>query len=437
MFQDEAAPQVSRRLYIPQMNNLFPHAACLQFEICLGEIEHNLTRFRAALTAAQVPPNTLVVLPELWATGFEYPQAALLAEQTPAILAELHHEAATQSLWFAGSLLERQAQGKPYNTLFLVGPNGVEGNYQKQHLFRFWQEDSYLEAGREPLPINTPFGPLAALVCYDLRFPELSRRQVFAGSRLIVVSAQWPSARLDHWRLLVQARAVENQAFVVACNGCGAVGEGKLAGHSLIVDPTGQVLAEAGEGTQLIQAELREEELEKLRSRFCTAGERPWLGRDTNKIVAIETLQERLALLRRQKSKIVFTNGCFDLLHAGHVDYLEQARACGDCLVVGLNADSSVQRLKGPTRPINNEGERARVLAALGCVDFITIFADDTPQQLITTLRPDVLVKGADWPEDQIAGAVQVKAAGGEVRRIVFSHQGSSSGMIEKILQQR
>ena len=119
------------------------------------------------------------------------------------------------------------------------------------------------------------------------------------------------------------------------------------------------------------------------------------------------------------------------------MDYLEQARACGDCLVVGLNADSSVRRLKGPSRPVNSEADRARVLAALGCVDFITIFAEDTPQQLISALLPDVLVKGADWPEEQIVGAAEVKAAGGTVRRIVFRHQRSSSGMIEKILSQK
>jgi rfaE bifunctional protein nucleotidyltransferase chain/domain len=416
------------------MKTLFPHAACLQIKIHSGDIPANLQQFREVLTAQHFPKNTLLVLPELWATGFAYPQLAALAEKTPAILEVLRQEAAERKLWFAGSLPEPQAVSNPCNTLFLVGPEGVAGSYRKHHLFRFWQEDEYLQVGPEPLPISSPFGPIAALVCYDLRFPELCRSQIFAGSRLIVVSAQWPLTRLDHWRLLVQARAVENQSFVVACNGSGAVGEGRLAGHSLIVDPTGQILAEAGEEREVIQAALNEEELTKLRSRFCTAGERPWPGWDRNKIVDLKTLQARLVLIRRQKSKVVFTNGCFDLLHAGHVDYLEQSRACGDCLVVGLNADNSVRRLKGPTRPVNNEGERARVLAALGCVDFVVLFAEDTPQQLITALLPDVLVKGADWPEEQIIGAAEVKAAGGQVRRIAFSSPCSTSKIIEKIL---
>ncbi|WP_417915290.1 D-glycero-beta-D-manno-heptose 1-phosphate adenylyltransferase [Candidatus Electronema sp. JM] len=418
------------------MSTLFPHAACLQVAISSGDIPANLRQFHELLDAQTLPENTLVVLPEVWASGFDYPNAAALAEQTPAILVALQTTAAERSLWFAGSLLEPQASSKPCNTLFVVGPDGVAGTYQKQHLFRFWQEEDYLQAGQEPLHIATPFGSLGALVCYDLRFPEISRSQVFAGSRLIVVSAQWPSARLGQWRLLAQARAVENQAFVVACNGCGAVGEGRLAGHSLIIAPDGTILAEAGEEAECVQAQIDETELDKLRSRFCTAGERPWPGWDKNKIVSLETLQARLALIRQQGSKVVFTNGCFDLLHAGHVDYLEQARACGDCLVVGLNADSSVRRLKGLSRPVNSENERARVLAALGCVDFVTIFAEDTPQRLISALLPDVLVKGADWPEEQIVGAAEVKAAGGSVRRIVFKSHSSTSAIIERIRQQ-
>ena len=416
------------------MSQLFPHAACLQLAIQPGEIAANIGRFQELLKAQQFPKNTLVVLPEAWASGFDYPKAAALAEQTPAVLKMLQEAAARRNIWFAGSLFEPQNEGRPNNTLFLVGPEGVAGAYRKHHLFRFWQEEEYLQAGREPLPINSPFGLLGALICYDIRFPEISRSHAFAGSRLLIVSAQWPSARLAHWRLLVQARAVENQVFVIACNGCGPVGEGRLAGHSLIIDPNGEILAEAGDEAECIQVLLREEVLDKLRSRFCTSGERPWPGWDSNKIVDLDTLQKRLALIRRQGSRIVFTNGCFDLLHAGHVDYLEQARACGDCLVVGLNADSSVRRLKGASRPVNSEAERGRVLAALGCVDFVILFAEDTPQQLISTLLPDILVKGADWPEEQIVGAAEVKAAGGSVRRIAVSNPRSSSGIIAKIL---
>ena len=122
-------------------------------------------------------------------------------------------------------------------------------------------------------------------------------------------------------------------------------------------------------------------------------------------------VQEARAAGRR----IVFTNGVFDLLHPGHVRYLQAARAHGDVLVVGLNSDASVRRNKGPSRPINPEHERAEVLAALACVDAVSIFDDDTPAGIIADVQPDILVKGADWPADQIVGRDTVEARGGRV----------------------
>jgi len=415
---------------------LFPHAACLQMEIESGDITANLHCLEELLAGQKLPENTLVVLPELWATGFDYPRLATLAARTPEILSRLQQLAARHRIWFAGSLAEQQQQGPPCNTLFVSGPEGVVGRYQKQHLFTPWQEEQFLQAGTVPHSIATPFGQLGALVCYDLRFPEISRGQAFAGCRLIVVSAQWPQVRLDHWQLLVRARAVENQVFVVACNGCGVCGDNTLAGHSMIVHPDGQVLARAGQDAVVLGAGLRQEELEIVRTRFCPAAERPRLENDRDKVLEAVSLKSRLERLRNQGSTIVFTNGCFDILHAGHVSYLEQARRCGDCLVVGLNSDHSVRALKGDLRPINCEQDRARVLAALGCVDFIVVFDEDTPRVLISDLLPDILVKGADWPEDQIAGAAEVKAAGGRVERIVFKHRISTSDVIKKIQNQ-
>lgn len=417
--------------------SLFPGAACLQMEVQVGDVDANLQQLRELFDGQEPAANTLFVLPELWATGFDYPRIATLAEQTPRVLAELQQLAAKHSIWFAGSLPEKREQGAPCNTLYLTGPEGVVGSYRKHHLFSFWQEDQYLQPGTVPQPIDTPFGPLGALVCYDLRFPEISCAQTFGGCRLIVVSAQWPMLRLDQWQLLVKTRAVENQAFVAACNGCEMSGSYELAGHSMIVGPDGQVLVEAGDESTVISAELMEEDLEELRSRFCTGGERPWSGADQNKVVELTKLREQLALHRKQGSRVVFTNGCFDLLHAGHVSYLEQARRCGDCLVVGLNSDRSVRTLKGASRPINSEQDRARVLAALGCVDYIVVFDEDTPRNLISCLLPDILVKGADWPEDQIVGAAEVKAAGGRVERIVFEHQASTTDVINRIRQQK
>lgn len=143
----------------------------------------------------------------------------------------------------------------------------------------------------------------------------------------------------------------------------------------------------------------------------------------------------RMAHVWRLKSdRIVFTNGVFDILHRGHVDYLQAAAALGERLVVGLNSDASVRRLgKGPERPLNDQDSRAEVLAALRCVDAVVIFDEDTPLDLITALRPDMLAKGGDWAPERIVGADVVKATGGTVHSIPFVDGFSTTGLVEKI----
>jgi rfaE bifunctional protein nucleotidyltransferase chain/domain len=138
--------------------------------------------------------------------------------------------------------------------------------------------------------------------------------------------------------------------------------------------------------------------------------------------------------LKRKGKKVVFTNGTFDILHRGHVSYLQAARKLGDCLVVGLNTDASIRRIKGPKRPINPNRDRAEVLAALGCVDFVVLFGDDTPYKLIKTLVPDVLVKGADWKKGEIVGGDVVEAHGGSVRRIRLVSGRSTTNVIQRVL---
>jgi len=151
------------------------------------------------------------------------------------------------------------------------------------------------------------------------------------------------------------------------------------------------------------------------------------------KIVGRDTLVAAVRNLQRAGKKVVFTNGCFDLLHVGHVRYLQEASELGDALVVGVNSDASVRRLKGPGRPLTPAKERAEILAALACVDFVTIFAAATPLQLIRSLGPDVLVKGGDWPIDRIVGREVVEARGGKVIAIPFVKNRSTTAMIGRI----
>lgn len=135
-----------------------------------------------------------------------------------------------------------------------------------------------------------------------------------------------------------------------------------------------------------------------------------------------------------QKTKqVVFTNGCFDLLHVGHVRYLKEAKKQGDILVVGVNTDASVKRLKGPLRPIQIEQDRAEILAALECVDFVTLFDEDTPLNLIKALKPQVLVKGGDWKPEQIVGSDVVLATGGKVLSLNFVDGRSTTNIIKQI----
>ncbi|HLK10433.1 MAG TPA: D-glycero-beta-D-manno-heptose 1-phosphate adenylyltransferase [Candidatus Binatia bacterium] len=147
----------------------------------------------------------------------------------------------------------------------------------------------------------------------------------------------------------------------------------------------------------------------------------------------VPTLLARLAPRRAAGARVVFTNGCFDLLHPGHVRYLTAARALGDVLVVGLNGDASVRRLKGPGRPILSARERAEVVAGLAAVDHVVIFEADTPRELIAAIAPDVLVKGADWAEEAIVGRAEVLARGGRVERIPIVPGVSTSEIIRRI----
>lgn len=150
-------------------------------------------------------------------------------------------------------------------------------------------------------------------------------------------------------------------------------------------------------------------------------------------IFTLEQAILRFSRANRNARRVVFTNGCFDLLHPGHIHTLEYARSLGDALIVGLNSDASVQRLKGAGRPVIPERERAEILAALECVDGVLIFDDLTPQRVIAALLPDVLVKGGDWPGDQIIGREEVEAAGGRVVSVPVVPGYSTTEILKKI----
>jgi D-beta-D-heptose 7-phosphate kinase/D-beta-D-heptose 1-phosphate adenosyltransferase len=155
----------------------------------------------------------------------------------------------------------------------------------------------------------------------------------------------------------------------------------------------------------------------------------------SGKIVSIDELRAERRQLRGLGKRLVFTNGCFDILHVGHVRYLQSARELGDALLVAINSDRSVRELKGAGRPIMNEQERAEMLAALGAVDYVTVFDDTSPRTLIAEVLPDILVKGGDYQLDEIHGREEVEAAGGRVMSLPFVEGASTSSIIERILK--
>jgi len=152
-----------------------------------------------------------------------------------------------------------------------------------------------------------------------------------------------------------------------------------------------------------------------------------------NGVKSLSEIKSLRKKFKEQKKKVVFTNGCFDLIHAGHVDYLTKAKALGDILIVGMNTDDSVRRIKGDKRPILNQDERAFLISSLKPVDYVTFFNEDTPKEIIDEIIPDILVKGADWSKDKIVGRDVVEKNGGAVKTIKFVNDQSTSKIIESI----
>ena len=249
-------------------------AATLQFPIAMGEVETNLSRAMSLLREAAEAGASLCVLPEMWTTGFAYENLLRLSDSTPEILRELRRFAKGRRTVIAGSLPERSGRGV-YNTLYLIDANGgIAGEYRKAHLFTPSGEHLHFRRGSHAAVARTSVGTIGPQICYDLRFPELSRKYFLQGATLLCVSAQWPSVRRGHWDLLIAARAVENQLFVVATNAVGRSGEFHYAGGSAILSPSGERLAEAKGSERIATATLDPAAVDEIRRRMPCAQDR-------------------------------------------------------------------------------------------------------------------------------------------------------------------
>ena len=244
--------------------------ALAQMDISLGKPEQNADTAQTLATEAAAQGADLLLLPELWPTGYDLEQSALYSAPLDAgHFALMAGMARTHGLYVAGTALETNPTGKPFNTAVLYGPDGYQiGAYRKVHLWAPLGEVEHMTAGDRLPVLDLPWGRVALAICYDLRFPELWRRYADGGAQLVVIPAEWPVRRVEHWRLLLRARAVENQFFVAGCNRAGADADGEFGGHSAAVDPWAQVLVEGGAGPGLLIASLELDEVARSRRLF-------------------------------------------------------------------------------------------------------------------------------------------------------------------------
>ena len=229
-----------------------------QMNVRHGRTSDNLSTAERLIAEASRRQSQLVALPELWSSGYDLENAAAHAAALGAGLFEtLSGLAARHRIAVVGSMLERRGEAVANSAVWYAADGCMLGVYRKIHLFRQFDEDKWLDEGHAPTVLDLPWGPTALTICYDLRFPELYRHYaVKHGAKMIVVCAEWPLIRLEHWRTLLMARAIENQCFMVAVNACGETGGVVFAGHSMILDPWGKVVVEAGEDEQLLTADI-------------------------------------------------------------------------------------------------------------------------------------------------------------------------------------
>lgn len=240
-----------------------------QIDIVLGQPAANLERARPLVEEAARRGSELLLLPELWTSGYDLERAAELAEPLDGYTARvLSGWAQAHKLWIAGSFLLRDGEGV-FNAAPLFGPRGqVLGPYRKIHRFGLMAEDRWLAAGETPGLFDLPWGATGLAICYDLRFPELFRTLALAGARLVLLPSEWPHPRLAHWRTLLRARAIENQCYVAAANRVGSDRANDFCGHSVLIDPWGETVVEAGETEQLLTAALDLALVDEVRERI-------------------------------------------------------------------------------------------------------------------------------------------------------------------------
>lgn len=240
-----------------------------QMHIALGDVRKNVNIMQDLTREAARRGSHLVVFPELWSTGYALDQSKELASPlNSGEFAQVTTIAQQNKISIVGSMLEKRGL-EVANSAPFMAPNGrVMGVYRKLHLFRLMDEDQWLQPGASSLAIDLPWGRTALAICYDLRFPELFRMYAVDGAIMMIIPAEWPLERIDHWRALLQARAIENQCYIVATNAVSETGGTVFGGHSMIVDPWGHIIIEGGTDPMLLTAEIELDVVNEVRQRI-------------------------------------------------------------------------------------------------------------------------------------------------------------------------
>ncbi|NRD78666.1 carbon-nitrogen family hydrolase [Bacillus sp. BRMEA1] len=232
--------------------------SCLQMNIAFGKPEQNFETAEKLIEKAVMDKPDIIVLPELWTTGYDLTRLELIADPNAnKTIQFLQNAAKKYRVHFVGGSVANQGENGVKNTLLIINKSGeIVHQYSKLHLFKLMDEHIYLEAGEEKGVFQLDGQPFAGVICYDIRFPEWIRAHTSAGAETLFVVAEWPEPRLSHWRSLLIARAIENQCYVIACNRSGCDPNNQFAGHSLIIDPWGEIIAEAGAEEQILSATI-------------------------------------------------------------------------------------------------------------------------------------------------------------------------------------
>lgn len=240
---------------------------CIQFDIAFGNPDENKRRMENWLADAAEQGCDIVVLPELWTTGYDLTRLTEIADKDAQdAISFLQKQAVKHHIHIIGGSVANNRGDAVENTMLIVGNTGeLLHQYSKLHLFQLMDEHLYLAAGSGDGMFTLNNEKLAGVICYDIRFPEWIRTHVLKEAKVIFVVAEWPLKRVDHWRTLLQARAIENQVFIVACNRSGKDPNNQFAGHSMIIDPWGEILSEGTEAEEIVIADISLERVEQTR----------------------------------------------------------------------------------------------------------------------------------------------------------------------------